>query len=59
MNSAGKVHQNDVNFSLEIQAKIQNLVKELSKETESKEIDDAVERFMRRHKKVLIKLAGK
>ncbi|AEM74267.1 hypothetical protein [Caldicellulosiruptor acetigenus] len=59
MNSAGKVHQNDVNFSPEVQAKIQNLVKELSKETESKEIDDAVERFMRRHKKTLIKLAGK
>ncbi|ACM61100.1 hypothetical protein [Caldicellulosiruptor bescii] len=57
MNSVKKTYRNDVNSSPEAQGKIQHFVKELIQETESKEIDKTVERFIRKHKNILLELA--
>ncbi|WPX08175.1 hypothetical protein [Anaerocellum danielii] len=55
---AKEIYKRVIDLSPEQQMKVLNFVKELSKEkVENKEIDDAVERFIKKHRNALMELA--
>ncbi|ADQ41583.1 hypothetical protein Calkr_2117 [Caldicellulosiruptor acetigenus I77R1B] len=57
MKLAREIYRKVINLPPEGQKKVLNFVKELNQELENKKIDDAVERFIRKHKNALIELA--
>ncbi|WP_039766357.1 MULTISPECIES: hypothetical protein [unclassified Caldicellulosiruptor] len=59
MELAREIYQKVINLPPEQQIKVLDFVEKLNKELESRKIDDAVERFIRKHKNALIELAKK
>lgn len=57
MKLAREIYRKVINLPPEEQIKVLDFVKELNKELENRKIDDAVERFIRKHKNALIELA--